>query len=91
MAEHSSGQAGKHLAQIHHDGHGHSVAAWTAVTVILVGALTMSLAVVAASVLWFVIGGVVVVLGVVAGKLLAMAGYGENKGAGRAEPTAGVR
>ena len=50
MAEHPSGQAGKHVAQVHHESHGHSVAAWTAVTVILVGALVMSLAVVVASV-----------------------------------------
>jgi Family of unknown function (DUF6704) len=91
MGEHPSGHAGKHVAQLHHESHGHTVAAWTAVTVILVGALVMSLAVVVASVLWFVVGGVVVLLGIVAGKLLAMAGYGEDKGTGRTEPTAGIR
>jgi uncharacterized membrane protein YdjX (TVP38/TMEM64 family) len=91
MAEHPPSVAGKHVAQVHKEGHGHSVAAWTAVTVILVGALVMALAVVGASVLWFVVGGVVVLLGIVAGKVLAMAGYGEHKSAGRAEPTAGIR
>jgi uncharacterized membrane protein YdjX (TVP38/TMEM64 family) len=91
MAEHPSGATGKHVTHVHQEGHGHSVAAWTAVTVILVGALVMALAVVGASVLWFVVGGVVVLLGIVAGKVLAMAGYGEHKGAGGAEPTAGIR
>src|SRR6478609_4808081 len=39
-----------------HDSEGHSVAAWTAVGIILVGALVMSLAVVFPSALWFVVG-----------------------------------
>lgn len=60
-------------------GHGHSVAAWTAVTILLVAAAIMSLAVVLASVWMFVAGGVLVVVGVIAGKVLAMAGFGQNK------------
>lgn len=59
-----------------HESHGHSRAAWTGVTVILVGTLVMALAVIFPSVLWFVVGAVVVVLGIAAGKILAMAGYG---------------
>ncbi len=59
-----------------HDHHGHSTAAWTAVTILIVGSLVMSLAVVFPSVLWFVVGVVILVLGVVAGKVLSMAGYG---------------
>ena len=61
-----------------HESHGHSTAAWTAVVVILVGALVMALSVVFPSVLWFVVGAVVVVLGMAAGKILAMAGYGQK-------------
>ena len=62
-----------------HDSEGHSVAAWTAVGIILVGALVMSLAVVFPSALWFVVGAVVIVVGAITGKVLAMAGYGGKK------------
>ncbi len=59
-----------------HEDHGHSVAAWTAVSVLLVGTAVMSWAVVAKSVPLFAVGGVICVVGVVAGKVLGMAGYG---------------
>ena len=59
-----------------HEDHGHSVAAWTSVGIILLGAAIMSVAIVFANVPFAVVGGVVVVLGMVAGKVLAMAGYG---------------
>jgi len=60
-------------------GHGHSVAAWTAVIILLVSAAVMSVAVVAAAVWLFVVGAVMAVVGVVAGKVVAMAGFGQNK------------
>jgi multisubunit Na+/H+ antiporter MnhG subunit len=60
-------------------GHGHSTAAWTAVTILLVGAFLLSLAVVVQS-RWLAIAGIVlVVVGPVAGKILSMAGYGQAK------------
>lgn len=62
--------------EVEHESHGHSVAAWTAVGVICLGSLIMSLAVVFPSVVWFVVGAIVVIAGAVAGKVLAMAGYG---------------
>ncbi len=65
-----------HADEAEHESHGHSTAAWTAVGVILVGSLVMSFAVIFPSVLWFVIGAVIVVLGIASGKVLAMAGYG---------------
>ena len=60
----------------HDDDHGHSVAAWTAVTIIIVASAIMS-----AAVLWpnpwlFIGGAVLAVVGGVAGKVLSMAGYG---------------
>ena len=64
------------MAEHGHPSHGNTVAAWTAVGILLVAALVMSLGVVLASVTVFVIGAVVAVLGVVAGKVLALAGYG---------------
>lgn len=60
-------------------GHGHSVAAWTAVAVILVGAAVASVAVVIPSMLVGVIGVVIMAAGVVAGKVLSSMGYGQAK------------
>ncbi len=60
----------------HDDNHGHSVAAWTAVLILIVASAIMSLAVLFPNV-WLFVGGVVLaVVGVVAGKVLSMAGYG---------------
>jgi len=57
-------------------GHGNSVAAWTAVVVILVGTLVAALAVVYRSLWAFVVGAVIVALGAVVGKLLSAMGFG---------------
>ena len=59
--------------------HGHSFAAWVAVGILILASLVMSLAVVFPSVLWFVIGVVIAVIGVATGKVLSMAGYGAPK------------
>lgn len=59
-----------------HSNHGNTVAAWTTVGILIVAALIMCLAVVFATVWLFVVGVVVVVVALVAGKLLSMAGYG---------------
>ena len=69
-----------------HEGHGHSVAAWTAVAIILVGAVVMSLAVVFPHLVWFIIGAVIAVLGAIVGKVLAMAGFGAKTVAGGDAP-----
>ncbi|HRW17642.1 MAG TPA: HGxxPAAW family protein [Dermatophilaceae bacterium] len=65
----------------HHDNHGQSVAAWTAVGIILVAAVLMSIAVVWPANLFYLfwVGAVLAVVGVVVGKVLAMAGYGVKK------------
>ena len=62
-----------------HSNHGNTIAAWTGVGVIMIGSLIMAIAVVVASLLLFIIGGVVAILGVVAGKALSMAGYGAKR------------
>lgn len=81
------------MAEELHEDHGHSVAAWTAVAIILVGTAVMAWAVVVASVLVFVVGSVICVVGAVAGKVLGMAGYGAKDvpEAGHTEKTSGVR
>ena len=81
MTQPSSGvEHGDSANQEHeeHGSHGHSTAAWAGVVIILVGSVIMALAVVFAWVAWFVVGAVVVVVGVIAGKVLSMAGYGDK-------------
>ena len=69
-------------------GHGHSRAAWTAVTILLVAAFLISVAVVVTSWLLAIIGIFLVAVGVAAGKVLAMAGFGQSKPAQSTETTA---
>ena len=59
-----------------HESHGNSLAAWTCVTLIMVGALVMCIGVAGAWVPVFVAGGVVVVIGLIAGKVMASMGFG---------------
>jgi MFS superfamily sulfate permease-like transporter len=64
MAEHRDGQ---------------STAAWTAVTILLIASFLICLAVVVKSWPVAIVGIVLVVIGVAAGKILAMAGLGQAK------------
>jgi MFS superfamily sulfate permease-like transporter len=64
MAEHSDGQ---------------SLAAWTAVAILLVATFLICLAVVLASWPMAIVGVALVVVGVAAGKILALAGYGQTR------------
>jgi hypothetical protein len=59
-----------------HEDHGHSIAAWTAVGIILLGSAIASVAVILPSLALGIVGGVVIVLGAIAGRVLSMAGYG---------------
>jgi hypothetical protein len=59
-----------------HPNHGNSPAAWTAVTVIMLGALVSCLAVWFAKPWLFYTGLGVCALGLVAGKVMAMMGFG---------------
>ena len=60
----------------HDDNHGHSVAAWAAVIILIVAAAIMSLAVLFPNISLFGAGVIVAIVGVIAGKVLSMAGYG---------------
>jgi hypothetical protein len=68
--------------QMPHDpyGHGHSVAAWTAVSVVMLGSLLMCVAVaIGWGATWlFVVGVVVVVIGPLLGKVLGAMGFGAH-------------
>ena len=57
-------------------GHGHSLAAWVAVFVVMAGSLVLSLAVVF-GLLWLgIVGAVITAFGGVVGKLLGAMGFG---------------
>lgn len=70
----SGGRPEQVLSQ--HDAHGQSVASWTAVSLIMLGALIMAVAIVITTVWLFVVGAVVVVLGAISGKVLSAMGFG---------------
>lgn len=58
---------------------GQSTAAWTAVVIVLLAALVISVAIVVGSWPVAIVGIVLVVVGAAAGKILAMAGFGQGK------------
>ncbi|MGL4742983.1 MAG: HGxxPAAW family protein [Dermatophilaceae bacterium] len=58
------------------DDHGHSIAAWTAVSVVIVASAVMSAAVLWPNVWLFAGGAALAALGAAAGKVLSLAGYG---------------
>jgi hypothetical protein len=60
-------------------GHGHSTAAWTAVGILLVASSLICLSVVITSWPLAIVGIVLMVVGVAAGKVLSMAGFGASK------------
>ena len=60
-----------------HPSHGNSVAAWTCVGLLILAARVGALAVVFGSLLLVVVAIVLAVAGLVAGKVLSLAGYGQ--------------
>ncbi len=62
-----------------HDNHGQSVAAWTTVGILIVASLVLAIAVVLGNVALGVVGAVLVVAGLVAGRVLGLAGYGSKQ------------
>ncbi len=61
-----------------HENHGQSLASWTAVGIVMTGALVMCIAVVIASVWLFVVGAVIAVAGAISGKVLSAMGFGAS-------------
>ena len=59
-----------------HENHGHSVATWTLVGIVLVGTIVGCIAVMVPSWPLGIASAIIIVLGAVAGKVLSMAGYG---------------
>lgn len=76
------------MADHAHDNHGKTPAAWTAVTLVMIGFLIGSIAVLMASVWLFVVGVVVVIAGAVVGKVMQMMGLGATPPSGAARKEA---
>jgi len=73
------------MAEHDDDNHGNSVAAWVMVGIVLVACAVMSLAVIFPNIPLFIGGVVLVGVGLVTGKLLALAGYGINGDVARSD------
>lgn len=66
------------MAAEEHEGHGHSVAAWTGVAIMLVGFAVASLGVARASWTMSIIGAVIVLVGALAWPIMSRIGYGDK-------------
>jgi hypothetical protein len=62
----------------HHEDHGHTWAAWTAVTVMFLGSCVSGAAVIVAQPWLFFVGIGVIVIGAIVGKVMQMMGYGAH-------------
>jgi len=72
-------EEGGRMSTEHEDNHGQTVAAWTAVIIMLVGSTVSAIAVVISSPLIFWIGMVICLLGGIAGLVLRSMGYGQKR------------
>jgi hypothetical protein len=61
-----------------HESHGNSVAAWTAVAILMVGFLLLVIAWVRQDIPLYIVAAVVIAAGAATGKVLAMMGFGEK-------------
>ncbi len=61
-----------------HDNHGQTPAAWTAVTIMMVGFVVGSIAVVQLNWVLLAVGFVIIVAGAVVGKVMQMMGMGKQ-------------
>lgn len=59
--------------------HGHTTAAWFTTGVVVLGAIVAAVAMCFALVWLVLVGGAIVVVGLVGGKLLSIAGYGQER------------
>jgi hypothetical protein len=61
-----------------HDNHGQTPAAWTAVTIMMVGFIVGSVAVIQLNWVLLIIGTLIIVAGAVVGKVMQMMGMGKQ-------------
>jgi len=64
------------MSGVAHPGHGNSVAAWTAVTIVMVASCVAAVGVLVSTPWLFWVGIALIVVGVASGKVLQMMGFG---------------
>ena len=64
------------MSGVPHEGHGNSIAAWTAVTIVMAASCVAAVGVLISAPWLFWVGIALVVVGVAAGKVLQMMGLG---------------
>jgi hypothetical protein len=64
------------MSGVPHENHGNSVAAWTAVSIVMVASCVGAIGVLVKEPWLFWVGVALIVVGVIAGKVLQMAGFG---------------
>ncbi|WP_246242757.1 HGxxPAAW family protein [Flexivirga aerilata] len=64
--------------EVPHEDHGHSVAAWTAVVLLLLAAASVSIGVAWGLHFFYYLGAALTIIGVAAGKILASMGFGNK-------------
>jgi hypothetical protein len=67
------------MSGVPHENHGNSIAAWSAVTIIMVASCVGAIGVLIAAPWLFWVGIALVVVGVAAGKVLQMMGFGMKR------------
>jgi hypothetical protein len=66
-------------APVHHDDHGSTPAAWTAVAIIMIAFVVGTLAIVLGNWPMFWVGAGLVVVGAITGKVMSMMGLGKKQ------------
>lgn len=74
-----SQQQTAHTDSAHHEDHGSTPAAWTAVVIIALAFVVGTLAIILGNWPMFWVGVAMVVIGAIAGKVMAMMGLGKKK------------
>jgi hypothetical protein len=67
------------MSGVPHENHGNSIAAWSAVTIIMVASCVGAIGVLISAPWLFWVGIALVVVGVAAGKILQMMGFGMKR------------
>jgi hypothetical protein len=79
-SQHAVTQSGQIDRPQHPRGHhGNSPAAWTLVLLVMLGALVIAVGISVPSIVLDVVGAVIILIGLVAGKVMSLAGYGSVK------------
>lgn len=67
------------MSGVPHENHGNSIAAWSAVTIVMVASCIGAIGVLISAPWLFWVGVALIVVGVAAGKVLAMMGFGMKR------------